>query len=110
MGTIGFKPRIPPSRVFKKRKFLEITTFPRTLSSTFWKNTFSFFRVFSAWIYAAFASFSHTATRRRAPFKELSLKFLQQQGVSTLLSYIIYPFFIPLSSVFWKNVYKKLTN
>jgi hypothetical protein len=42
----GLKPKIPPC-VSLTRKFLEITTFPRTLSSAFRKNVFSFFVFFA---------------------------------------------------------------
>jgi hypothetical protein len=42
----SLKPKIPLC-VSKTRKFLEITTFPRTLSSTFRKNVFSFFVFFA---------------------------------------------------------------
>jgi hypothetical protein len=53
LSTAGLLPNItgnrqfPLPRVSLTRKFLEITTFPCTLSSTFWKNIFSFFVFFA---------------------------------------------------------------
>jgi len=66
-------------RVSLTRKFVEITTFPGTLSSTLTEKYFLLFRVFRAWIYAASASFFRTF--RRALFKELSLKFFYKPDV-----------------------------
>jgi len=66
------------------------------LSSAFTEKYF-LFRVFRAWIYAAFASFFRTS--RRALFKEFSLKFLYKPDTSTkFLYHLIYLFFGGLSS------------